>query len=297
MFDLKNCRLCPRNCGADRTKTSGFCGANDKVKIARAALHFWEEPCISGERGSGTVFFSHCNLLCVYCQNSKISRGGFGKEISTDKLSDIFLSLQEQGAHNINLVTPTPYITLIAKALDKVKHKLEIPVIYNCGGYEKPEVIRFLKDYIDIYLTDFKYYDKISAKKYSLAEDYPDFAYLSLSEMIKTKGKPYMENKIMKKGVIVRHLVLPSMRKESISLLRFLKENFGTESFILSLMSQYFPPENLADYPEINRPVTSFEYNSVVNEALSLGFNNAYTQERESAKDIFVPDFDLSGVD
>lgn len=297
MFDLKKCNFCPRNCGVDRTVKKGFCNAGDKIKIARAALHFWEEPCISGSRGSGTVFFSHCNLLCVYCQNGKISRSGFGKEISTDKLGEIFLSLQAQGAHNINLVTPTPYITLIAAALDKVKHKLKIPVVYNCGGYEKPEAVCFLKDYIDIYLTDFKYYDKTSAKKYSAAENYPDFALSSLFEMIKATGKPYFENNIMKKGVIVRHLVLPSMRKESIALLHLLKENFGTESFILSLMSQYFPPENLKDYPEINRPVTSFEYNSVVNEALSLGFTNAYTQERESANDSFVPDFDLSGVD
>ncbi len=297
MFDIKNCMLCPRNCGADRNVSKGFCGAKDSVKIARAALHFWEEPIISGENGSGTVFFSNCNLMCVYCQNKEISSGGFGKEISTDRLSEIFLNLQGKGAHNINLVTPTPYIPFIIEAIDKAQSKLKIPIVYNCGGYEKPEIISLLDKYIDIYLTDFKYYDKALAKKYSLSEDYPDFALSSLKKMIETKGKPVIEKGIMKKGVIVRHLVLPSNRNDSINILNVLKENFGTDKFILSLMSQYFPQDGLKEFPEINRKVTSFEYNSVVNFALDLGFSNAYIQEKESADNIFVPDFDLSGVD
>ena len=297
MSDIKNCMLCPRNCGADRAGSKGFCGAKNAVKIARAALHFWEEPIISGEKGSGTVFFSNCNLMCVYCQNKKISSGGFGKEISVNQLAEIFLNLQNEGAHNINLVTPTPYIPFIIEAIDKVRTRLKIPIVYNCGGYEKPEIIALIDKYIDIYLTDFKYYDKALAKKYSLAENYPDFALSSLKKMIETKGNPVIENGIMKKGVIVRHLVLPSHRNDSIAVLSILKENFGTDKFILSLMSQYFPQGNLEDYPEINRKITSFEYNSVVNYAFDLGFTNAYIQEKESADNIFVPDFDLSGVD
>ncbi len=293
MLSLENCRLCPRNCGVNRCNSFGVCGAGDKIKVAKASLHFWEEPCISGTNGSGTVFFSHCNLLCVYCQNGKISKGGFGKEISPRELSEIFLALQNRGAHNINLVTPTPYVPLIIKALDMVKTELSIPVVYNCGGYENTETIRSLKDYIDIFLTDFKYYDKDLAKKYSHAEDYFDFALPALKEMISLCGKMEFKDNIMQKGVIVRHLVLPSLRQDSINILNILKENFGTKSFILSLMSQYFPPENLEKFPEINRKITSFEYNSVVNYALDLGFDNAYTQDRDSAKDIFVPDFDL----
>ncbi len=293
MLSLENCRLCPRNCGANRRISCGFCGATDKIKVAKASLHFWEEPCISGTQGSGTVFFSHCNLNCVFCQNHKISHGGFGREISTDKLGKIFLSLQDKGAHNINLVTPTPYVPLILKALDKVRHKLNIPVVYNCGGYEKPEIIRTLCGYVDIFLTDFKYFDGKSAEKYSCAKDYVEFAVTSLEEMVKMCGTPSFEGEMMKKGVIVRHLVLPSHRNDSAKILEILKEKFGTDSFILSLMSQYFPPTDLADFPEINRKITSFEYNSVVNSALDLGFKNAYIQDKSSAMDTFVPDFDL----
>lgn len=297
MLDMKNCTLCPRECRVDRSRGVGFCKAGDKLKIARAALHFWEEPCISGERGSGTVFFSHCNLRCVYCQNGKISSGGFGKEITPAHLGEIFLKLQKDGAHNINLVTPTPYVPLIMEALGSVRGKLSIPTVYNCGGYEKPEIIRALDNYIDIYLTDFKYYDKNSAKEYSMAENYVASALPALSEMLKTKGEPVLENGIMKRGVIVRHLVLPSKRQESINLLKRLKQEFGVDSFILSLMSQYFPPENLEAFPEINRKVTTFEYESVVSAALDLGFDAAYVQTKGCANKYFVPDFDLFGVD
>ncbi len=293
MLTLESCRLCPRKCKVNRHLSLGFCGANDKIKVAKAALHFWEEPCISGKNGSGTVFFSHCNLSCVFCQNEKISRGGFGKEISTDKLGEVFLRLQDKGANNINLVTPTPYIPLILEALDKVRHKLTIPVVYNCGGYENPEIIPLLGDYIDIFLTDFKYYDGKIAKKYSKAEDYFDFALSSLKEMLKLCPYPVSDGSLMKRGVIVRHLVLPSHRGDSMKILDALSENFGTDSFILSLMSQYFPPNGLADFPEINRKVTTFEYDAVVNYAVDLGFKNAYIQDKSSAKDIFVPDFDL----
>lgn len=297
MSELMSCSLCPRNCKINRHEQVGFCKAGDKIKVARCALHFWEEPIISGKNGSGTIFFSHCNLNCIFCQNYEISHGGFGKEISIDECAQLFLKLQSMGAHNINLVTPTPYSSLIIKALDLVKDKLNIPVVYNCGGYENPDVIEKLTPYIDIYLTDFKYYDKTLSKKYSLAENYSEFALSSLEKMIETKGAPKIKDGIMERGVIVRHLVLPSYREDSKKILSLLKEKFGTDKFILSLMAQYFPPENLADFPEINRKITSFEYDSVVNFAYDLGFNNAYIQERESASENFVPEFDLSGVD
>lgn len=297
MSEINNCTLCPRNCGVNRVNQLGFCRAGNTIKIARAGLHFWEEPVISGTNGSGTVFFSHCNLLCVFCQNKKISSEGFGKEISINRLAEIFLELQNKGAHNINLVTPTPYFPFITEALDMVKDELTIPVVYNCGGYEKPEVISQLSDYIDIYLTDFKYYDKSLAKNYSSAVNYAEFALASLKKMIETKGTPVIENGLMKKGVIVRHLVLPNGRKDSLKILDLLKENFGTKNFILSLMSQYFPPEEILKFPDLNRKITSFEYDSVLNYALDLGFDNAFIQDKESADQIFVPDFDLSGVD
>ncbi len=297
MSELMSCSLCPRNCRINRHERVGFCKAGDKIKVARCALHFWEEPIISGTKGSGTIFFSHCNLACVFCQNHEISHGGFGKEISVEECASLFLKLQSMGAHNINLVTPTPYSSLIIKALNLVKDKLNIPVVYNCGGYDNPDVIEKLSPYIDIYLTDFKYYDKTLAKRFSYAENYSKFALSSLKKMIETKGAPKIKDGIMERGVIVRHLVLPSYREDSKKILSLLKERFGTDKFILSLMAQYFPPENLSITPEINRKITSFEYDSVVDFAYDLGFKNAYIQERESAKESFVPDFDLSGVD
>ena len=297
MDRLKKCNLCPRDCGIDRTKSAGFCGATDKIKAARAALHFWEEPCISGTQGSGTVFFSGCNLACRYCQNFDISVGGFGKEITIERLGEIFLELQRKGAHNINLVTPTPYIPQIKAAIDLVRDEMHIPFVANMGGYEKAETIRGLKGYIDIFLTDVKYKSSETSKKYSLAPDYFEFAIEALGEMISLCGVPQLDSKgIMKSGVIVRHLVLPGCRKDSIEILHSLTEKFGTEKFILSLMSQYTPNGHLDRYPEINRRTTAFEYNSVIDTALELGFENAYMQEKSSAKAEYTPPFDLTGV-
>lgn len=294
---LKNCTLCPRDCGIDRTKAVGFCGATDKIKVARAALHFWEEPCISGAKGSGTVFFSGCNLACRYCQNYDISIGGFGKEISIERLGEIFLELQEQGAHNINLVTPTPYLPQIMSAIDRVREKMHIPFVANLGGYEKPETIKMLKDYIDIFLTDVKYKSSECSKNYSSAPDYFEFAIDSLHEMLSLCGAPRFDaDGIMQSGVIVRHLVLPGCRKDSIDILKSLANRFGTEQFILSLMSQYTPNGHLEELPEINRRITTFEYRSVVDAALELGFNNAYMQEKSSAKSDYTPSFDLTGI-
>ena len=294
---LKNCILCPRNCGVDRTRAVGFCGATEHIKTARAALHFWEEPCISGTKGSGTVFFSGCNLACRYCQNYKISIGGFGEEITVERLGDIFLKLQNEGAHNINLVTPTPYFPMIMSAIDLVRDKMHIPFIANVGGYEKPETIRMLKGYIDIFLTDIKYQSSEISKKYSSAPDYFEFAINSLAEMISICGAPkFDEEGIMQSGVIVRHLVLPGFRKDSIRVIKSLAGRFRVEDFILSLMSQYTPNGHLEAYPEINRRITSLEYNSVVGAALELGFKNAYMQEKTSAKTEYTPSFDLTGV-
>ncbi len=297
MDQLKNCTLCPRNCGVDRTKTVGFCGVTDKIKVARAALHFWEEPCISGRAGSGTVFFSGCNLACRYCQNYDISIGGFGKEISIERLGEIFLELQEQGAHNINLVTPTPYLPQIISGIDRVRSHMHIPFVANLGGYEKPEIIKALQGYIDIFLTDIKYKSSEFSKKYSLAPDYFEFAMAALCEMVSLCGAPKLDAEgMMQSGVIVRHLVLPGCRKDSIEILKSLKEQFGTERFILSLMSQYTPNGHLEDYPEINRKITTFEYHSVIDAALALGFDNAYVQDKSSAKLDYTPPFDLKGL-
>ncbi len=297
MDRLKNCTLCPRNCGVDRTKTVGFCGATEQIKVARAALHFWEEPCISGTKGSGTVFFSGCNLACRYCQNYDISIGCFGKAISPKQLGDIFVKLQSDGAHNINLVTPTPYLPQIISAIDLVREKIKIPFVANLGGYEKPETIQMLQGYIDIFLTDVKYQSSDISKKYSLAPDYFDYAIQSLSEMIAICGAPRFDaDGMMQSGVIVRHLVLPGCRKDSMEVLKSLAELFGTTDYILSLMSQFTPNGHLEEYPELNRRITSLEYHSVVDLALELGFKNAYMQQKSSAKTEYTPDFDLTGV-
>ncbi len=291
-----NCNICPRNCNVDRDSTTGFCKSTNTVKVARAALHLWEEPCISGTKGSGTVFFSGCNLRCCYCQNEKISHNLFGKEITAKELADIFINLQENKAHNINLVTPSHYLLQITKALELVKDKLHIPVVYNCGGYEKVSSLKYAKNYIDVYLTDIKYYDNLLAEKYSKAKDYFETAISALDEMLTQKPKPVKdENSLLKSGVIVRHMVLPSHKDDSINLLRFLKQRYGTDKFILSIMSQYTPYKELP-FKELNRKITSLEYNRVIDEALTLGFTDCYMQDKQSAKEIYTPPFDLTGI-
>ncbi|MDE6253451.1 MAG: radical SAM protein [Lachnospiraceae bacterium] len=299
MFEeLKNCTLCPRECGIDRTKHKGYCGCDDNVMIARAALHYWEEPCISGENGSGAVFFCGCTLKCCYCQNYLISHQNFGKIISVHRLSEIFLELQDKGAHNINLVTPTQYVPMILKALDLVKHRLLIPVVYNCGGYEKIDTINRLNGYVDIFLPDIKYYNEETAIKYSAAEGYFNRVSEAVSEMIRQTGKPELDcNGIIKKGVIIRHLVLPGHRKESMDILRWMKECLTDNSYMLSLMSQYTPSYKSDAYSEINRRVTTFEYDSVLDFAISLGIINGYMQDRKSAVKEYTPPFDLEGIE
>lgn len=295
-YNPKSCALCPRSCKADRTKTTGFCGGKDKLKAARAALHFWEEPCISGDKGSGTVFFSGCVLKCCFCQNYPLSAENFGKEITVERLSEIFLELQEKGAHNINLVNPTHFVPWILNALDLIKAELKIPVVYNSGGYETIETIKALRGYVDIFLPDFKYIDSESAKKYSLAPDYMDFALPAIKKMAEISGKPQFDSDgIMKKGTIVRHLVLPSHRSESIKLLGILRESFPQDEIMLSLMSQYTPCYKSFDFSEISRRISTFEYNQVLKKAEELGFKG-FMQERSSAKEEYTPPFDLSGL-
>ncbi|OGO88647.1 MAG: radical SAM protein [Clostridiales bacterium GWF2_36_10] len=292
-----NCNNCPRECGIDREASLGFCGCGKKIKVARAALHFWEEPCISGINGSGTVFFSGCTLRCCYCQNYLISSEGFGKEISVERLSEIFLELQTKGAHNINLVTATQYISDVLRALDMVKTKLQIPVVYNCGGYERVETIRTLKGYVDIYLPDFKYNSNDLAKKYSGADNYFEIATEAIKEMIdQTDGMVYDKNNTLQKGVIIRHMVLPGARNDSIAILNWINEFLPRGKYLLSLMSQYTPTIKSCEHKEINRKITTFEYNSVVNEAIRLGLTNCFIQQRSSANIDYTPLFDFEGI-
>ena len=295
-MDMKNCSLCPRECKADRTVSKGYCGATDKIKIARASLHFWEEPCISGKNGSGTVFFSGCPLKCCFCQNYKISDEAFGKEISEERLSEIFLELQEKGANNINLVTASPYVPMIIKSLDMIKSELKIPILYNSGGYEKVETLRMLEGYIDIYLPDMKYMDSVIAGKYSSAEDYPDVNKKALDEMFSQVGAPiFDDNGIMKKGMIIRHLTLPNNFRDTEKVLRYIAKHFPEKEVLISLMSQYTPCHKAFLYKEISRKISTLEYNKALDLALDLGLTG-FMQERSSAKEEYTPPFDLTGI-
>lgn len=297
LLDTAKCRLCPRNCEIDRNVSTGFCGSKNQISAARAALHFWEEPCISGTKGSGTIFFSGCTLKCCFCQNHEISTGKIGKEITSTHLEEIMLSLQEQGAHNINLVTATQFLPWIIPALDAIKHRLHIPVVYNCGGYEKPEIIDLLKDYVDIYLPDLKYYDSALSARYSKAPDYFEKAQKAILRMTEQIGKPILDSEgIMLRGVIIRHMILPGCKNDSIALLHWIKENLPKDQYLISLMSQYTPFYKSCDYPEINRRITTYEYNKVLDEAIRLGLTNGFMQEKSSAKEEYTPPFDLEGI-
>lgn len=291
MSIYSNCRLCPRKCGVDRRVTTGFCRQSDRIKIARADLHFWEEPCISGESGSGTVFFSGCTLSCCFCQNHEISQEGKGYEISARELSDIFLDLQKKGANNINLVSPTPFVPSIIEALEMAKPRLNIPIVYNCGGYESIETIQMLDGYIDIYLPDLKYFDDKYAIKYSGCKNYFAAAIKAIEAMQKQVGKPvFDDNGILQKGVIVRHLALPTLRHDSQRLIEALGELFTPDDLILSVMSQYTPVFKACEHKEINRRISTFEYNSILDVADRFGFNG-YSQERSSSGDVYIPPF------
>lgn len=292
------CSLCPRNCRVNRHVTTGYCGCSDTIKAARAALHHWEEPCISGTRGSGTVFFSGCTLKCCFCQNHTISQEGLGKEISDETLAQIFLRLQDSGAHNINLVTATQYLPSVLNALDSVKEKLFIPVVYNCGGYESPDTVKLLRDYVDIWLPDLKYNSSELSLRYSNAANYFETARKAILQMVTQTGRPQFDSSgtIMKKGVILRHMVLPGAKEDSLRLLHWMKEELPEGMFYISLMSQYTPFYHSKDYPEINRRITSYEYNKVLEEAIRLGLDQGFMQEKSSAKEEYTPPFDLEGV-
>lgn len=304
-MNYASCNICPRNCGIDRSRSTGFCGSTDRIKAARAALHHWEEPCISGINGSGTVFFSGCSLRCCFCQNYSISSQGFGKELTEKQLADVFLRLQDQGAHNINLVTGSHYLPSIIKALDICKEKLTVPVVYNCGGYETEEAVRALKDYVDIYLPDFKYVSSDLSARYSKAPDYFEKASRAISLMTQQAGTPEFYTwekdgktcRLMKKGVIIRHMVLPGCYKDSIRLLHWIAENLPKKQYYISLLSQFTPFYQSSSYPEINRRITTFEYEKVVKEAVLLGLTDGFMQEKSSAKEEYTPPFDLEGLD
>lgn len=297
---MKQCTLCPRRCGALRIEgKKGFCGEKSTVRVARAALHFWEEPCISGENGSGTVFFTGCTLRCVYCQNHNISDGSVGKEISVERLAEIFLELQNQGANNINLVTPTHFVPEIIKALDMAKSRgMNLPIVYNTSGYETLETLKMLDGYVDIYLPDFKYLDKNHAKKYSMAEDYPEVAKAAISEMVRQTGEPeFDKNGILQKGVIVRHLLLPGCLNDAKNIVKYLYETYG-DMIYMSLMSQYTPLDSLdkETYPELGRKVSEKSYNWLTDYAIELGVEQAFIQEGDVAEESFIPPFTLEGV-
>lgn len=289
------CSLCPRRCNAERTNDqnlNGFCKMPLLPRVARAALHFWEEPCISGKNGSGTVFFSGCTLDCAFCQNYDISHGGFGKQITYQRLADIFKELEDRGAHNINLVTPTHFVPAIIRALDIYKPK--IPVVYNSGGYDSVEEIRALKGYVDIFLMDLKYLSGERAALYSGAPDYPEHAAAAIKECYLQQPVCEFKDGIMQKGLIVRHLLLPQGTNEAIRVFDWVREN--TPDAYFSIMSQYTPCGRAENMPIINRRVTKREYEKVLTYICDSDFENVYFQERESSDKKYIPPFDLSGV-
>lgn len=293
---LSHCVLCPRMCGADRAAgQTGFCGCTEQVRIARAALHFYEEPCLSGTRGAGTVFFAGCTLRCIYCQNAQISRRPVGRAVSVPELSDIFLDLQSQGAHNIDLVTPTQFSPQIAEAVKLARQGgLHIPIVWNTGGYERPEVLEALADTVDVWMPDLKYMKPETARALSAAPDYPGAAKAALAEMFRQQPElVFDENGLLQKGVLTRILVLPGHAKEAADILRYLAETYE-DRILISIMSQYTPMPQMADHPDLSRKITRREYDRVVSEALRLDLSNVYIQEGDVAKDSFIPPFEES---
>lgn len=290
---MMQCNLCPRACLVDRDALGrGYCSMTNELTIARAALHMWEEPCISGEEGSGTVFFTGCPLKCVFCQNRKIAIGQMGKQISVERLVEIFFELKEQGANNINLVTPTHFVPQIKEALICAKEQgLALPIVYNTSSYERVETLRMLDGLIDVYLPDMKYYSRELAQKYSNAPDYFEVADAAIAEMIRQVGTPRFEQEKIKKGVIVRHMILPGCTKDSKAIIRHLLEKYGTDIYI-SIMNQYTPMEGMLDYPELQRRITKREYSKVVDFAIELGLEQGFIQEGETAMESFIPDFE-----
>lgn len=294
----EKCSLCPRMCGTDRAAgQKGFCGGGNLVRVARAALHYWEEPCISGESGSGTVFFSGCTMRCVFCQNKEISRGEAGREITIERLAEIYLELAAKGANNINLVTPMHYAPQITAALDIARRNgLTLPIVWNTGGWERRESVAAVRDYADIWLSDFKYFDSSLGESLSKAPNYFSVAAAALDQMVKQTCEPvFDENDMMRRGVIVRHLMLPGHLDDTKNVLRFLYENYG-DSIWISIMNQYTPMCSDPRFPELSRTVSDEEYNEAIDFACELGIENAFVQEGGTVGESFIPPFDLSGV-
>lgn len=289
---LKNCNLCPRRCGVNRYEKAGFCGATNKIKLAYYSLHMWEEPIISGENGSGTIFFSNCNMRCLYCQNKKISLDGYGKYISNKKLGEIMLELQEKGAHNINLVTPTHYVPQIASTLHKIKNKeLKIPVVYNTSSYENVGTLIVLRNLVDIYLADLRYFDDELGEKYSKCPNYFETATMAIDEMYRQVGAPVLdENGMLRKGLVVRVLILPGHLRDAKEIINYLYKTYKDDIYI-SIMNQY-TPVNHCEYDNLNRKITDEEYDEVIDFAMAIGVKNAFIQEGDTALESFIPNFD-----
>ena len=295
---FQDCSLCPRQCHVNRISgKKGYCGMGSSIRAARAALHMWEEPCISGEKGSGAVFFSGCGLRCCFCQNRDIAIGDRGKEVSVERLADIFLELEQKGAANLNLVTGAHYVPQIIHALELARKKgCKLPVVYNSSGYEKVETLKLLEGFVDVYLPDMKYMDAKLAADFSHAPDYPEVAENAIREMVRQTGAcVFGEEGYIRKGTIVRHLILPGHTKNSIAVLQYLHETYG-DNIMISMMNQFTPVWKQEKFPELNRKVTKREYEKVLNIALELGIENGYFQEGETAKESFIPAFDEEGI-
>ena len=294
MLSYAHCTLCPRRCGVVRTRGQlGFCKMPGQVHAARAGVHYWEEPVISGSFGSGAVFFSGCTLKCAFCQNYDISQENFGKPLTSAELRAAFERLIDEGVQNINLVTPTHFLPDILPALEP---KLPVPVVYNCGGYESVETLRQLEGTIDVYLPDFKYSDNALAKKLSSAPDYFETASAAILEMYRQVGKPVIEGDEMKRGVLVRHLVLPGCVDNSLGVLDWVAEHFRSGDILFSLMSQYVPMGRAVEMPPFDRRITELEYDSVLSYMMLLGIEDGYTQDFSSAERGYTPSFDLTGL-
>ena len=296
-MNINKCDICPHNCKVNRENQIGKCKGTDKPKLALSSLHFFEEPCISGKEGSGTVFFSNCNLKCVYCQNYEISNEGFGMEVSIERLAEIFLEQQKNNANNINLVSPTIYAYQIKQAIILAKQKgLKLPIIYNSSGYEKIETLKELEGYIDIYLPDFKYSSNELGEKYSKVKNYYDICLPALKEMYRQVGAPHLdENGIIQKGLMIRHLILPNNIENTKNVIKAIKENFPADVYI-SIMAQYFPTGNAKSMPELNRKVSKEEYEEIENYIYEQNVENGYMQELGDHEEEYVPIFDLSGI-
>lgn len=293
---LKCCTLCPRNCRVNRYEQVGACGANEKIKVAHYSLHEWEEPIVSGKNGSGTIFFSHCNLKCIFCQNNDISELGYGKEITSERLSEIMLELRSKGAHNINLVTPTHYVPQIINTIKPIKNNsLNIPIIYNTSSYENIETIKMLDGVVDVYLADLKYYNKKLGEKYSHCKDYFENATAAIEEMYKQVGSPIIKNDLIEKGLIVRILILPGEIQDAKKIIKYLYEKYGDNIYI-SLMNQYTPMKKFVDFPNLNDKLDDNDYDDVINYACDLGVTKAFIQEGGTSSTSFIPKFNCDNV-